>query len=35
LLTEGANAGAATIIAAAIIGPPVGLRLGPQLASDW
>jgi hypothetical protein len=34
-LTEGANAGAATIIAAAIIGPPVGLRLGPQIASDW
>jgi len=35
LLPEGATAGAAAIVAAAIIGPPVGLRRGPQLASDW
>ena len=36
LLTEGANAaGAAAIVASAIIGPPVGLRSGPLSASDW
>ena len=35
LLTEGANAGAASIIAAAVIGPPVGLRPGNLSASDW
>ena len=36
LLTEGANAaGAAAIVASAVIGPPVGLRSGPLSASDW
>jgi hypothetical protein len=35
LLTEGATAGAAAIVAAAIIGPPIGLRITPQIASDW
>jgi hypothetical protein len=35
LLNEGANAGAAAIIAAAVIGPPVGLRSGNLSASDW
>lgn len=35
LVTEGASVAAAAIIAAAIIGPPVGLRSGNQSASDW
>jgi hypothetical protein len=34
-LNEGARAGAAAIVAAAIIGPPTGLRAGNQIASDW
>jgi hypothetical protein len=35
LAAEGANAGAAAIVASAVIGPPVGLRSGPLSASDW
>gem|GEM_PF-4337911 len=35
LVTEGASVAASAIIAAAIIGPPVGLRSGNQSASDW
>ena len=34
-LNEGARAGAAAIVAAAIIGPPTGLRAGNQIASYW
>jgi hypothetical protein len=34
-VNEGANAGAAAIVALAIIGPPTGLRAGNQIASDW
>jgi hypothetical protein len=33
-VTEGATAGAAAIVALAIIGPPTGLRAGNQIASD-
>ena len=35
LLTDPTTAGAAAIVAAAIIGPPVGLRVAQQIASDW
>jgi hypothetical protein len=34
-VNEGANAGAAAIVALAIIGAPTGLRAGNQIASDW
>jgi hypothetical protein len=34
-VNEGARAGAAAIVASAIIGPPTGLRAGNQIASDW
>jgi hypothetical protein len=35
LLPEGANIGASAIIAATVIGPPLGLRSGGHSASDW